>query len=399
MSRVFGEIGPANPRLGKWAFEATRPLMTRFFANRNFYRSDSAYARERVASMQEKLRRKERVYLLGIGPGGHNSGVALVEASLEHGVTLICNEEEERYTGIKHYTGYPEQSVESLRRRLTDLGISPHDIHACLASWNYIDFIPFGLRVLAEHLPFSLPLLHPDSSPKFNGRHVLQAATVPKRLGQQLELGGPMPIIAMCHHDNHAYFSYGVSPFNRGKDPVMVTVLDGYGDNGSISLYLAHDNKLTCIRNNESAVDSLGALYGLISSTQGGWTTLSSEGRYMGASAWGDNDRLTNPYYRQLRQLFYFGSAGQVYANRAMMNWHKWGERRPYNAALTEVLGKPIAQEDMWNPDAVLRVEDIQHSPNTQERLDKAAATQLLFEDVVFHIVDHMIRDRREATN
>ena len=121
MSRVFGEIGPANPRLGKWAFEATRPLLTRFFAHRTFYRSNSAYARERIASMQEKLRRKEPVYLMGIGPSGHNSGVALIEASLDRGVALICNEEEERYTGIKHYAGYPEQSVESLRRRLIDL--------------------------------------------------------------------------------------------------------------------------------------------------------------------------------------------------------------------------------------------------------------------------------------
>lgn len=31
---------------------------------------------------------------------------------------------------------------------------------------------------------------------------------------------------------------------------------------------------------------------------------LSSEGRYMGAVAWGDQDRLTNPYYRRLREIF-----------------------------------------------------------------------------------------------
>jgi carbamoyltransferase len=395
MSRVFGELGPAHPRLGRWAFKATRPLMTRFFAGRRFYAPDSAYARERVGSMQEKLKRGEPVYLMGIGPAGHNSGVSLIEATAAHGVRLICNDEEERYTGIKHYSGYPEQSIESLRTRLTDLGIGPRDIHACLASWNYIDFVPAGVRAFVESLPYSLPLLHPDSSPKFNGTHVLQAAKVPKRLGRQLDLGGPMPIIAMRHHDNHAYFSYGVSPFNHSTDPVMVTVLDGYGDSGSISLYVAHDNRLRCIRDNESPVDSLGALYGVISSTQGGWTTLSSEGRYMGATAWGNNSRLTNPYYRQLRQLFYFGGAGQVYANRRMMNWHNAGERRPYNDALTEVLGPPIPQKDMWNPDAVLRVEDIQHSPNTQERLDKAAATQLLFEDAVFHIVDYLIRTTR----
>jgi carbamoyltransferase len=46
----------------------------------------------------------------------------------------------------------------------------------------------------------------------------------------------------------------------------------------------------------------------------------------------------------------------------------------------------------MWNPDAVLRVEDIDHKPNTQERLDKAAATQMVFEDAVIHIIDYLIR-------
>jgi carbamoyltransferase len=46
----------------------------------------------------------------------------------------------------------------------------------------------------------------------------------------------------------------------------------------------------------------------------------------------------------------------------------------------------------MWNPDAVLRVEDIRHRPQTQERLDKAAATQLVFEDALIHVVDSLIR-------
>jgi carbamoyltransferase len=46
----------------------------------------------------------------------------------------------------------------------------------------------------------------------------------------------------------------------------------------------------------------------------------------------------------------------------------------------------------MWNPDAVLRVEEKDHSPNTKERLDKAAATQMVFEDALFHVVDYLIR-------
>ena len=49
----------------------------------------------------------------------------------------------------------------------------------------------------------------------------------------------------------------------------------------------------------------------------------------------------------------------------------------------------------MWNPDAVLRVEDIHHRPDTQERLDKAAATQMVFEDALIHIIDGLIRTTR----
>ena len=40
----------------------------------------------------------------------------------------------------------------------------------------------------------------------------------------------------------------------------------------------------------------------------------------------------------------------------------------------------------------MLRVEDINHRPDTQDRLDKAAATQLVFEDAMIHVVDHLLR-------
>jgi carbamoyltransferase len=46
----------------------------------------------------------------------------------------------------------------------------------------------------------------------------------------------------------------------------------------------------------------------------------------------------------------------------------------------------------MWNPDATLRVEDLEHADVTRGRVDLAAATQLVFEDVLFHVVDHLIR-------
>jgi carbamoyltransferase len=75
-----------------------------------------------------------------------------------------------------------------------------------------------------------------------------------------------------------------------------------------------------------------------------------------------------------------------------MANWYADPSLEPYKAPLIEILGEPLKPEQLWNPDAVLRVEDIQHRPDTQERLDKAAATQLVFEDAMIHVVDHLLR-------
>jgi carbamoyltransferase len=101
---------------------------------------------------------------------------------------------------------------------------------------------------------------------------------------------------------------------------------------------------------------------------------------------------LTNPFYRQLRQLFYFHNDGQVYLNRTLANWSRALTLYPYTAALSEFIGPPIPRKDMSSPDTVLQPDDIHHPEITRERLDKAAATQLVFEDVLFHIVGHLIR-------
>src|SRR2546430_13037680 len=143
---------------------------------------------------------------------------------------------------------------------------------------------------------------------------------------------------------------------------------------------------------NESVFDSLGAFYSVLSSTQGGWTWLSSEGRYMGAAAWGDMNRASNPYYPRVKHVLHLGDNGEIRLNRAMANWHSDPSHIPYKSPLIDILGEPLKPEQLWNPDAMLRVEDIHHRPDTQDRLDKAAATQLVFEDAVIHVVDHLLR-------
>jgi carbamoyltransferase len=112
----------------------------------------------------------------------------------------------------------------------------------------------------------------------------------------------------------------------------------------------------------------------------------------MGAAAWGDMNRASNPYYARLRDVLQFEAVGEVKLNRALANWYCDPFQNPYKRALIEILGEPLKPEQLWNPDAVLRVEDIKHRADTQDRLDKAAATQLVFEDAMIHVVDHLLR-------
>ena len=348
---------------------------------------------ERLDAVRAALARGETVYLAGIGAAGlHNSGVALIEVSRAHGPRIICNNEEERFSGKKHTHEFPRSALRALETAMKGIGIGPERIAAWLATWDYAAFAATMGRTLLEEFPASLNLLRPRETPVLNMAQLDPATRGPRHLGRALGLPSPVPFIGMPHHDNHAWFSFCVSPFARSESPVMISVIDGTGDLGSTSLYVAEKGSMRRIRCNHSVFDSLGAYYGIISSTQGGWSLLSSEGRYMGAAAYGDCDRQTNTIYPELKNILSLAPEGQVHLNRALANWQCDPFDHPYTPELTRILGAPIVAKDMWNPDAVLRVEDIHHKPNTQERLDKAAATQMVFEDALIHITDFFIR-------
>jgi carbamoyltransferase len=358
-----------------------------------FHQLGSDFAKARIAHVRDKLDRGETIYLAGLAPPGtHNSGVALVEVTKANGPRLIVNNEEERFSGNKHTTEYPRSSLDAMVATLRGIGRDIGDIDAWLTSWDYPDLAGTIARSVLEEVPQSLKLLRTTEAAGFDGRRLDQMTRTPKILGRQLGLAERVPLICMPHHDNHAWFSFAASPFADHDEPVAIAVLDGTGDRGSISLYVVENGDMRRLYCNDSMFDSLGAFYSVISSTQGGWTWLSSEGRYMGAAAWGDMNRASNPYYARLKNVLDFGEGGEVRINRALANWYCDPFDHPYNAALIEILGEPLKPDQLWNPDSVLRVEDIQHRPDTRDRLDKAAATQLVFEDAMIHVVDHLLR-------
>ncbi len=383
-------IGPRHPWLGAAGFRLALPLLEGFYRRRHIHRAGSRFARQRIAAITNKIARGDTAYLAGVSAAGvHNAGVALIEVD-RNGPRLIVNNEEERFSAVKHTNAYPEHSITALQDWLSERGHGPERIDGWFATWDYAAFGATLIRTLLEEAPQSFSMVRGPATPLFNLRDLDRGMRAARHIGRQLGLG-TVDLIGTPHHDNHAWFSFAVSPFAREQTPVMVAVLDGLGDMGAISLYVVERGRMRPLYANSSVFDSLGIFYAVISSTQGGWTWLSSEGRYMGATAYGNNDRKSNRYYAALKDIFVLAPDGRIFINRDLANWPRDILHEPYTAALKAILGEPIALKDMWNPDAVLRVEDIRHKENTQDRLDIAAATQLVFEDALNHVIEHFI--------
>ncbi len=385
-------IGPRHPWLGAIGYRAALAFVDRACRSRNIVRADSAPARARIAAIRDKIVRGETAYLAGVSASGaHNTGVALVEVTRE-GPRLLFNNEEERFSAVKHTNKFPTQSLEALRDDMAHIGLDIRAIDGWFSGWDHAALSATLIRAALEEAPQTLRMLAGEPTGLFNMRAIDSGIRSARHIGRDLGMAAPPLLIGVPHHDSHAWFSFAASPFARAKGPTMLAVIDGLGDAGSISLYVCEDGRMTQAYGNDSVFDSLGLYYAVISSTQGGWTWLSSEGRYMGATAYGDNDRNTNPYYAGLKDIFVLQDDGRVALNRDLANWPRSIVREPYTQALTDILGPPIPADKMWNPDAVLKIEDIQHPEATKARLDKAAACQMVFEDAIFHIVDHFIR-------
>src|SRR5258708_2597875 len=153
-------IGPRHPRLGETGFRAARWLGVRLFEAAGFHQLGSDFADARIARAREKLSRGESIYLAGLGlPGTHNSGVALVEVTQADGPRLIVNNGEERFSGNKHTTEYPRESIDAMVATLRSMGRDIGDIAAWVTTWDYPTLFGTLLRAVLEEAPQGLKLL------------------------------------------------------------------------------------------------------------------------------------------------------------------------------------------------------------------------------------------------
>lgn len=236
MVRATSVINPRFPLLGKFTHHLTIMGLRGIGHLTKSYSYGGSYSQAKLNSLREKILTGETVLLLGVTPGGHNTGVALVEASLESGIKLLGNHEEERFRAEKHCMKFPVESLRVVQQQLQTMGKTFEDVHAILLGWDYCVWAGYALDCLVSEFPGSLTLLKRDANPQMHLDAAILAIGAPAKIPRALGLSDRMPVIHSRHHDNHAWFSYITSPLARSGDPVLIVVVDGAGDDGAISI-------------------------------------------------------------------------------------------------------------------------------------------------------------------
>ena len=96
------------------------------------------------------------------------------------GPRLIVNNEEERFSGNKHTTEYPQASIDAMVATLRGMGRDVGDIDAWLTSWDYPVLAGDLLRSVLEEAPQSFKLLRNADAPAFDSRRLDQMTRTPK---------------------------------------------------------------------------------------------------------------------------------------------------------------------------------------------------------------------------
>jgi carbamoyltransferase len=292
------------------------------------------------------------MYLLGISCYYHDSSAAL----LKDGV-IVAAVQEERFTRKKHDTSFP---INSIRYCLQSQNISADDL-------EYIGFYEKPLlkfeRVLFQHLemfPKSFKTFL-SSTPSWINEKLRVIKTIRKELKYKKD------ILFVEHHLSHAASAFLVSPFEEAA----IVTLDGVGEWTTTTYGFGKNNGLELLKEIKFP-HSIGLLYSTITAYLG-FSVNNSEYKVMGLSPYGNTDKNTNPYYNKLRQVIDVKDDGSFRFDMDYFVFH-YGDRMP-SKKLCKLLGGPVRKQE---------------SELTQRHKDIAAALQIITEEILTKILNHV---------
>ena len=273
---------------------------------------------------------------LGISSLYHDAAACIVDNNIVKAAI-----EEERFTGVKHDSSFPRNSIKWLLNttnlKITDI----QEVH-WYENPNKKDN---RVKTIFNKKPFKTFFLQRkyNKNKKINSPEILLKS-----------IGYTGKIVYHDHHQSHASFSYFTSPF---KESAILTV-DGVGEWETTTISKAKGNTITKLISIDYP-NSLGMLYSTITSYLG---FKPNEGEYkvMGLAPYG-NPEL---YLDKLRTIF-TNTSNKYLIDQKYFTW-EYSDKIMFNKHLCKLLDIPprLPEEDI-----------------TQEHKDLAAALQTVYEE------------------
>lgn len=285
-------------------------------------------------------------YILGISCGYHDSAACLVKNGKVLGA---C--EEERFTGIKHDSSFPSNTIEWLLRENNLKGTDISIVTFYESPTLKLDRIKkTSKRTFLQKLnPFNSSLQ----------RNKIQYKQIESKIYKHTHNG--VKLIFGNHHNSHAAYAFYTSNF---RSSVIVTV-DGVGEWETTGIYFGNQNKITKLKSIDFP-HSLGMLYSAFTAYLG---FKPNEGEYkiMGLAPYGNADR----YKDKFKKLYTVDSEGLYKLDMSYFTYD-YSEKDMFNINLPKLFGVPnrLPEDEL-----------------TQEHKDIAAGLQKLYEELFFKLL------------
>lgn len=282
------------------------------------------------------------MYIIGISAFYHDSSVCLFR---DNQLIFAC--EEEKFTGIKHDSSFPEKTLEYIYKqfKITDKNLQ--------AVCYYEDPKLKYERVMNNIKPQCF------KNPIYSLKSYLKIRNIAKEVDERLRKISPN-VFYSTHHEAHIYYSFYTSNFQEAT----CLSIDGVGETDTMSIGLGNEQGIE-YASLAKYPHSIGLYYSAMTSFLG---FRPNEGEYkmMGLASYGN----PNTYVDVVRKLITYKNS-KLECNLDVFCWNK-SDKIMFNEKLSELLGV----EQRLPEDSIETVHQ-----------DLAASVQKVYEEILFEVL------------
>jgi carbamoyltransferase len=282
------------------------------------------------------------MYIIGISAFYHDSSVCLFR---DNQLIFAC--EEEKFTGIKHDSSFPEKTLEYIYKqfKITDKNLQ--------AVCYYEDPKLKYERVMDNIKPQWF------KNPIYSLKSYLKIRNIAKEVDERLRKISPN-VFYSTHHEAHIYYSFYTSHFQEAT----CLSIDGVGETDTMSVGLGNERGIE-YASLAKYPHSIGLYYSAMTSFLG---FRPNEGEYkmMGLASYGN----PNTYLDVVRKLITYKNS-KLECNLDVFCWNK-SDKVMFNEKLSELLGV----EQRLPEDSIESIHQ-----------DLAASVQKVYEEILFEVL------------